>query len=280
MFMMRTMADGATVACRRQGGGPGTVLVHGGFLDGRSWTGLMEVLARTRTVVAADRRGHGDSDPYASSYRLSDDVGDLAAIVTDLAAEVGEVELVAVSAGCHVALAAAVAGAPAARVVLWEPPDFQATPVSAELYDRLDRAAASGDRKLLVRLLLNEVVGVNTGSRVPRPVFPLLFRSSFGRMALANALAIPAGMRAFEAWDWSVQDLSALDMPVTFLIGSKSPPFNRRFADSVASRIPHATVEIIDGGSHGTPMEQPDRFARVLDQLRTRRTQPDGAGPA
>jgi hypothetical protein len=45
-------------------------------------------------------------------------------------------------------------------VVLWEPPDFQARRVSAELYDRLDRAAASGDRKLLVRLMINEVVGV------------------------------------------------------------------------------------------------------------------------
>jgi pimeloyl-ACP methyl ester carboxylesterase len=154
--MMRMMPDGARIAYRRQGDGPGTVLVHGGFIDSSSWTGLMEVLARTRTVVAADRRGHGDSDPYTSSYRLSDDAGDLVAIVTELAAEAGQVELVAVSAGCHVALAAAVAGAPATRVVLWESPDFQATPVSAELYDRLDRAAASGDRKLLVRLLLNE----------------------------------------------------------------------------------------------------------------------------
>jgi pimeloyl-ACP methyl ester carboxylesterase len=221
--MMRMMADGARIAYRRLGDGPGTVLVHGGFIDSRSWTGLMEVLARTRTVVAADRRGHGDSDPYTSSYRLSDDVGDLVAIVTDLAADLGEVELVAGSAGCHVALAAAVAGAPAAQVVLWEPPDFQATPVSAELYDRLDRAAARGDRKLLVRLMINEVVGVNTGRRIPRPVFPLLFRSAFGRMVLSNALSIPAAMRAFEAWDWNAQDLSALGMPVTFLIGSQSP---------------------------------------------------------
>lgn len=63
----------------------------------------------------------------------------------------------------------------------------------------MDRAVANGDRKLLVRLLLNEVVGVNTGRRVPRLVFPLLFRSSFGRMTLANALAIPTGLRAFEA---------------------------------------------------------------------------------
>jgi hypothetical protein len=69
-------------------------------------------------------------------------------------------------------------------------------------------------------------------------VFALLFRSAFGRMALANALAIPAGLRAFEARDWNAQDLSALDMPVTFLIGSQSPPFSRRFADTIASRIP------------------------------------------
>jgi pimeloyl-ACP methyl ester carboxylesterase len=165
-------------------------------------------------------------------------------------------------------------------VVLWEPPDFQATPVSAELYDRLDRAAASGDRKLLVRLMINEVVGVNTGRRIPRPVFPLLFRSAFGRMVLSNALSIPAALRAFEAWDWDARDLSALDMPVTFLIGSQSPPFGRRFADSIASRIPHATIEVIDGGSHGTPMEQPDRFAQVLDRLRTRKAQADGEGPA
>jgi pimeloyl-ACP methyl ester carboxylesterase len=70
----------------------------------------MQVLARTRTVVATDRRGHGDSDPYPSSYRLSDDVDDLVATATELSAEVGQVELVALSAGCHVALAAAVAG--------------------------------------------------------------------------------------------------------------------------------------------------------------------------
>jgi pimeloyl-ACP methyl ester carboxylesterase len=87
-------------------------------------------------------------------------------------------------------------------------------------------------------------------------------------------------MRAFEAWDWNAQDLSALGMPVIFLIGSQSPPFSRRFADSIASRIPHATIKVIDGGSHGTPMEQPDRFAQVLDQLRTRTTQADSAGPA
>ena len=97
--MMRMMPDGASVAYRRPGDGPGTVLVHGGFIDSNSWTGLIELLGRTRTVVAADRRGHRDSDPYTTSYRPPDDAGDLVAIVTDLAAEAAEVELIAVSAG-------------------------------------------------------------------------------------------------------------------------------------------------------------------------------------
>jgi hypothetical protein len=165
-------------------------------------------------------------------------------------------------------------------VVLWEPPDFQATPVSAELYDRLDRAAANGDRKLLVRLLLNEVVGVNTGSRVPHLVFPVLFRSSFGRMALANALAIPAGLRAFEAYDWNAQDLNALDMPVTFLIGSQSPhstggsPTASR-AGFRAPRLRSSTATVM---AH--PWSSRTASPQVLDQLRTRTTQADSAGPA
>lgn len=69
-------------------------------------------------------------------------------------------------------------------------------------------------------------------------------------------------------------------MPVTLLIGSQSPPFNRRFADSLTSRIPHSTIELIDGGSHGTPMEQPGDFAEILDRLRAHNTQADSAGMA
>lgn len=266
----RTSADGTQIAFRRAGRGPGTVLVHGGFIDSRSWEGLIEVLEPTRTVIAPDRRGHGDSSRYTDSFVFADDVSDLVDIVTDLRSEVGEVELIGVSAGAHVALAAAVAGAPASHLVLWEPPDFQSTPLSVDVWSRLDRAAARGDRKLLMRLMMDEVVGPNTGMRIPRIVLPFLYRSRFGRMGLANALAIPTGLRAFEGHDWRSENLSGISIPTYFLIGSTSPAFNRQLSDQLVAMIPGATVEVFEGGSHGTPMDQPAKFAGLLSTLRDR----------
>ena len=68
----------------------------------------------------------------------------------------------------------------------------------AQAVESLDEAAARGDRTMLLRLMINDVVGPNTGMRIPRYVFPLLYRSRFGRIGLANASAIPTGLRAFE----------------------------------------------------------------------------------
>jgi len=121
--------------------------------------GLIAVLASSRTAVAPDRRGHGASSPYAGPHSFGDDASDLVGLCRQLADELGnEVELVGHSAGCHVALAAATM-APVARVVLWEPPDFQAKRLSPELWDKLHAATAKGDRKSVVRLILNDVIG-------------------------------------------------------------------------------------------------------------------------
>jgi pimeloyl-ACP methyl ester carboxylesterase len=268
-----TGPDGTRIAYRRLGDGPATILVHGGFLDGSSMTGLMQQLAATRTTFAPDRRGHGASSPYAGPHSFSDDVADLVGFTRVVTDELGEgCELVAHSAGCHVALAAA-AATPVARVVLWEPPDFSAQPISPSLWGKLTGAAARGNRKAVVRLLLNDVVGANTGSRVPWFVWPMLFRSELGRTLLANALATPTELAAFEAHVWQADDLARLAVPVYPLVGSTSPPFNRRFADLVAQHVQGAQVEVVAGGDHGTPVADPASFAGVLKRLREREAQ-------
>ena len=263
-----TTLAGTRIAYRRAGQGPGTILVHGGFIDGSSMTGLMEELASSRTAFAPDRRGHGASSPYDGPHSFDDDVSDLVGFSQYVVDELGEaVELVAHSAGCHIALAAA-ALAPVSRVVLWEPPDFNAKRVSPAVWQKLEGAAAKGKRRTVVRLLLNEVVGANTGMHIPWFVFPVLFRSRFGKMLLANALSSPTELRALEAHEWHASNLTQLSMPVYSMVGSTSPPFNRQFADFVAAHVPGAQVEVVEGANHGTPVEDPTRFGAVLARLR------------
>ncbi|MGI8458267.1 MAG: alpha/beta fold hydrolase, partial [Propionibacteriaceae bacterium] len=136
------------------------------------------------------------------------------------------------------------------------------------LWRRLETAAARGDRKAVVRLLLNDVIGANTGMHIPWFVFPLPYRSTFGKLLLANALASPTELRAFEAHQWDADDLAQLSMAVSPLVGSTSPPFNRQFSDFVAAHVPGAHVEVVEGANHGTPVDDPAPFAAVLKGLR------------
>jgi pimeloyl-ACP methyl ester carboxylesterase len=272
-----TSSDGTRIAYRRSGKGPGTILVHGGFIDGSSMAGLVEELSSSRTAVAPDRRGHGASSPYTGPHSFADDVSDLVGLSHHLTDELGEeVELVGHSAGCHVALAAA-STAPVSRVVLWEPPDFQAKRVSPQLWDKIHAATAKGDRRGVVRLLLNDVIGASTGMHIPWFAFPFLFRSQFGKVMLANALAAPTELAAFEDRQWRPEHLATVTVPVYPLVGSTSPPFNRRFADFVAEHVPGTRVQIVEGGKHATPTDNPKAFAAVLADLRQREPNSDQA---
>ena len=116
--------------------------------------------------------------------------------------------------------------------------------------------------------MINDVIGANTGMHVPWFAFPLLFRSGFGKMFLANALAGPTELRALEAHEWRSDDFARVSAPVHLLVGSTSPPFNRQFADFVAAHVPGAHVEVVEGGNHGTPLDDPSRFAAVIERLR------------
>ena len=124
-------ADGTTIAydrfdapARSAGdGGPPVVMVHaaGGYRDFAPMRSLAEVLAAEIPVVTYDRRGRGlsgDTLPYA----VEREVEDLAAVIAAAAGTGGEAFVYANSSGGLLALQAAAAGLPIARMALFEPP--------------------------------------------------------------------------------------------------------------------------------------------------------------
>jgi pimeloyl-ACP methyl ester carboxylesterase len=259
--------DGACLATERVGAGRPVVLVHGGFTDSSGLEELATKLSTRRTVVRYDRRGRPDSAPYAAGHELLRDIRDLSGIVAALSEELGDVVIVGHSAGCHVALGAALSTPGIRGLLLYEPPTFNRPSIEEATRTELDQAAAAGDRAALVSIALNQVIGAATGMHIPPQVMPTVLESPFGQRLLRNALAIPVEQRAYEAHSWTDDELQSLAVPTTALVGGNSPPFNRLFIDRLAALTAAVTVHEVADADHGTPESDPGRITDWILEL-------------
>ena len=113
-------ADGTAIAFERVGRGPVVVCVDpaGGYRRRGPMGRIAPLLADTFTVVTYDRRGRGESGDTLP-YSVEREADDLAAVI---AAVGGSAFVYGFSSGGLVALHAAAAGVPIARMALLEPP--------------------------------------------------------------------------------------------------------------------------------------------------------------
>jgi haloacetate dehalogenase len=76
-----TVQGGVRIHYRRQGTGPGLVLLHGYPQTGHMWRKVMPAMAERFTVVAPDLRGYGDSDRPAGGYDKRSMAADVAQVI-------------------------------------------------------------------------------------------------------------------------------------------------------------------------------------------------------
>jgi len=153
---MVTSADGTPIAVDVSGSGPAVMVIGGGLNDRFMFAVFAEMLADRFTVYNYDRRGRGDSgygDP--DQYTIEREVEDLAA-VTELAGEPGRV--FANCTGGIVAVHAAAAGVPMAKLAMYEPP-YCYPKITPEQMARLKQLLAEDRREEAVTLFGMEVVG-------------------------------------------------------------------------------------------------------------------------
>ncbi len=125
----------ARIAFGVHGHGPPVVLIHGWACRRTDFDAIVDDLARDHRVLALDLPWHGQS----TSARLDWDVGDLGALVAEVAAAqgMGDAVLVGHSMGAAVALESALAGA-GHRVVALDGLTFM------HMYPRQDSGAIAG----------------------------------------------------------------------------------------------------------------------------------------
>ena len=187
-----TSSDGTSIAYRRYGTGPALVLVGGGLDDGSENEPLAAELAAEFTVVNYARRGRrpsGDHLPYAIERELDD--------IAALAAEIGgPVHLFGASSGGGLALEAAAAGLPVARLAVYDVPycvDDEMQRRAQQYVERLAPVLAAGRRSDALELFMDLAGSTpeDIASARSAPFWPAL-------EAIAHTLAYEAAcMRGF-----------------------------------------------------------------------------------
>ncbi|WP_314147773.1 alpha/beta hydrolase [uncultured Leifsonia sp.] len=252
-----TSADGTALAYSAWGDGDPIVIIDGATAY-RAVTPenakVGELLADAFRVISYDRRGRGESGDTAP-YAIERELEDLSAIIAGPGAGRPATVFAWSSAG-FLALNAAQAGVPIARLALFEPPavaDDSRPPLPADYVERVEAAIAAGEPGDAVELFL-------TASVLMPPEFVAGMRGSDmwpGLEAVAPTLsydgrqigdAMSGSPLSAERWD-------RVDIPVLVMHGDSTWPFLVSGARAVADLLPTAALKPVPGENHSATAE-------------------------
>jgi 2-succinyl-6-hydroxy-2,4-cyclohexadiene-1-carboxylate synthase len=242
-----------------RGSGPPLVLLHGFTQTGRLWGPFGDLLAGSRTLVAVDLPGHGDS----GSVRA--DLPTTASLVADgVRAVIGDepCALLGYSLGARVALHAGLAADLELSHVVF-------IGVTAGIEDEAERERRRrSDETLADALEASGDVEDFVDAWLRGPLFERLQsggaaqrseRLRNGAAGLASSLRLCGTGTQEPLWG----GLGAFPCPVLALAGSD----DNRFAGHalrLARLVPHGVASLVPGGGHAVHLAQPEPTGRIV----------------
>jgi pimeloyl-ACP methyl ester carboxylesterase len=235
-----TSADGTPIAYEGSGSGPAIVACSGAFCDRLSSAPLAEHLADRYTVYRFDRRGRGDSGD-TPPWAVGREVEDLAAMI----AATGETPyLYGHSSGAALALEAVVAGVPARKLAVYEPPYVPGVGTLSSTADRMAALCAGGQPEQAALLFLRNT-GMDDAHLAQMQAAP------FWPRMVALAPQLPYDVRLGNGGSVPVDRLAAIDCPTLALAGGLSAPWATDGAAAIAAAVGDGRTQIVEGQHHG-----------------------------
>lgn len=244
-------------------GGQAVTFVHAGVCDHRQWDSQMEAFGKKYRVIRFDMRGFGQSDLPAGPVSLSDDIrGLLDALGVRRTAVIGcsmggsaSIDFTLAHPDRVAALVTVGAGISGAQ------PEIG--PGEGEIIAEIEAAESAGDAERLNAAELR--LWVDGPHRTPEQVDPDVRKL----MAEMNGNNIRRG------GEWEHAQPQPLDPPAAGRLGEIHAPtlvivggddtYNaRQNADRLASEIPGAKKEVMDGLTHVPNMERPKAFNKIV----------------
>ena len=240
--------DGTSITYDRYGDGPPVVVVSGATSIRAYAVGLATALASTFTVYAYDRRGRGDSGDTLP-YAVEREIEDLDAVIRDVG---GSAFVLGHSSGAVLALRAAAAGVPMAKLAVYEPPfivDDSRPPAPNDYVKHLDELVAQGRRGDAYAFFMTEVVGV------PAEVVDSMRAAQIWQNmeAIAHTLAYDGRIMAdtMSGKPLPAEPWNAITVPTLVMDGGASPEHMHTGADALATHLPSAERRTLAGQDHG-----------------------------
>ena len=255
-------ADGTTIAFDALGAGQPLIMVDGATAHravNPHASGTARLLADRFRTYSYDRRGRGestDTQPYDTKRELED----LAALIADAGG--GDAIVCGVSSGAVLALDAAAAGLPIARLALFEPPfvvNDARPPAPRDYVERLDRSVAEGRRGDAVELFMTGAVGL------PQEAVDGMREMPFwsGLEEIAHTIAYDG--RFMEGTMFGeplpTDRWSSVTIPTLVLYSKGSDQWLADAAAAAVAVLPNATLRAVEGGQHDV---EPEVLAAVL----------------
>ncbi len=247
------------------GAGPVVLLIHGSPGNGKAWQRVGERLADRFRIVAPDLPGHGVTTPQATG--AVPDVAYAAALIEALIRAIGAPALLAGhSYGGVVALAIALrAQVSVGALALLEPvavsmlrmADREAYESTKAVFDAYIAGVEAGEPHT-VRTMVDFWFGSGAFDRMPEPL-----KASMVRQAAVNVRDVRAAFRE----DYSPAACRRLRMPVTTLVGGRSPAVTHTIAQAIAAHVPTGSVVTLDTATHAMTTTHAEAVAHALAGL-------------
>jgi len=229
------------------------------------WRALTERLAPRFRVFAPDSLGAGRSPAWPADRPVG--LGDEVALLEPVFALAGSpLSLVGHSYGAAVALLAALAHPQAVRALaLYEP----------TLFSLLDQQAPGQNAASGIRQVVDDAAAAIDAARpaaaAQRFIDYWMGDGSWDAMPQSRQAVVAASMSNVRGWGQALfgdrtplEAFRALDVPVLYMVGARSPPPSRGVARLLTAVLPTVTVVEFAELGHMGPVTHPDQVNRTI----------------
>jgi pimeloyl-ACP methyl ester carboxylesterase len=247
-----TSVDGTEISYRSTGVGPGLVIVPGNNRRAYHYDPLALLLSKNFSIHTIDRRGRGESGPQGDNYSADTEADDVASVLD----ATGSDSVFGHSYGGLVALRLALTRE-LRRLAVYEPSvslnggfDLDWLPEFDSLVDRRRRVAAM---TLFLRRAGIVPIGNPPGFVFRLLAAALLYGGKEGAETRRLMSTTPRELGEIARLDSDGSEYASIHTTTLLLAGTRTNPYLPRAVRELATILPNASAEILDGLDHNAP---------------------------